>query len=364
MAAYVAAAALGLPRDQLSGADRGLIAVLGWFGVVAVAGGMLGSIASVTRLLHRVVVAVGILASVGILQFAIGLNIADLVHVPGLTANTALDFIGQRSDFRRVSGTTLHPIEFGMVLATALPLALHFGLVDVHRALWRRWLPAVVISVALPMSLSRSAILGLLVALVILFVAWDGLRRTVMLIVVPVAAVLMRIAIPGLLGTIRSLFTGLSGDPSIQGRTDDYAVVGAFISQNPFFGRGFGTFLPKDFIVLDNQYLGQLVETGVIGLVALIGLFVVGFICARGVRRRAGSTEVEDLAIALSASVAVVGMGFVTFDGLGFPMITGLLFLVLGCISALWRLTGGRRTIPLCVDAPTRSPTKESGRGE
>ena len=74
----------------------------------------------------------------------------------------------------------------------------------------------------------------------------------------------------GLVGTIISLFTGLSSDPSIAGRTDDYAVVGKFISESPWFGRGFGTFLPKEYFILDNQYLGSIVETGYVGLGALL----------------------------------------------------------------------------------------------
>ena len=47
--------------------------------------------------------------------------------------------------------------------------------------------------------------------------------------------------------------------------------------------------------------------------------------------------ETRDLGQALAGSIAAAGVGLATFDGLGFPMFSGLFFLLLGCIGALWR---------------------------
>jgi O-antigen ligase len=91
-------------------------------------------------------------------------------------------------------------------------------------------------------------------------------------------------------------------------------------------------------LILDNQYLGTLIETGVIGLLALILVFVVPLLCARGVRRRSARPETRDLAQSLAAAVMVGMLSFATFDGLSFPMATNLLFLLLGCCGALRRL--------------------------
>jgi O-antigen ligase len=220
----------------------------------------------------------------------------------------------------------------------ALPLALHVAF-NARDRKWLWWGIVLLIAVASPMSLSRSAILGLFVAFLVLFAGWPSSRRMGVLLVLPVFVVVLRFAIPGLVGTIKSLFSSLSSDPSIQGRTDDYKVVGQFISKSPWFGRGFGTFLPKDFFILDNQYLGAVIEIGYIGLAALILLFGIGFVTARGARIRFADPELRDLAQSLAASVLVAGIGYVTFDGLGFPMVTGLLFLLLGCIGALWRIS-------------------------
>jgi O-antigen ligase len=338
MLAYMVGTLRPLPPDQLSGADRGLLSMLSWLGVALVAADMLRTGESVRRLIRIVVVLVGIIAAMGLLQFATGFNLADLYHIPGLKINYDVAVVSERSDFRRVAATASHPIEFGVVLAMTLPLALHVAFNAKDRK-WLWWGIVLLIGVASPMSLSRSAILGLFVAFIVLFCGWPSSRRMGVLLVLPVFVVVLRFAIPGLVGTIKSLFTGLSKDESIQGRTDDYKVVGQFISKSPWFGRGFGTFLPHDFFTLDNQYLGMIIECGYVGFAALVQLFLVGFVTARGARVRLTDPEQRDLAQSLAASVLVAGFGYVTFDGLGFTMVTGLLFLLLGCIGALWRVS-------------------------
>jgi O-antigen ligase len=139
-------------------------------------------------------------------------------------------------------------------------------------------------------------------------------------------------------------------------RTDAYGLVGHFISASPWLGRGFGTFIPQQFFFLDNQYLGTIVETGYLGLVALLGFFLLSWGAARRVRRCSIGASQRDLAQALAAAVAVVAIGFTMFDGLGFPTIDGVIFVVVGCIGALWRLSADER--------PVRSPASGLARLE
>jgi O-antigen ligase len=103
-------------------------------------------------------------------------------------------------------------------------------------------------------------------------------------------------------------------------------------------GRGFLTFLPE-YRILDNQYLGVLIDTGFVGLVALLGLFVTGAVTAQHLRSRLDNTGDRQLARALMASVASAGVSFALFDAFSFPMASGLVFLLLGAIDALRRLT-------------------------
>ena len=334
-----------MPVDELNAADRGLLSLMAWAGVALVTGDLVVRLGNLDKLMRRFVWLAGALAAMGILQFATGFDISELYHIPGLVGNHPLEFIGERSEFRRVAGTALHPIEFGMVLAAAFPLVVHMVLYSkVHRRAFRVILAMVAVSI--PMSLSRSAFLGLLIGSVVLLSSWSWPRRLRAIGWGAVFAVVMRFLIPGLLGTITSLFTGVGTDPSIQGRTDDFSQVGTFIGRAPFFGRGFGTFLPQRYFFVDNQYLGSIIETGFVGFAALLLLFVNGIFTARGARRHTDDEERRHLNNALAASLLTIMVGFVTFDGLGFPMIDGVMFFLIGCAGGQWRLTHKERGRP------------------
>ncbi len=149
----------------------------------------------------------------------------------------------------------------------------------------------------------------------------------------------MQVLVPGLLGTVKSLFLNIRNDPSFQGRTDDYANIGKFIRERPFFGRGIGTFLPSLYILLDNQYIGIILEMGFVGLASLALLFLSGIFSARSARRRSSDQSVRSLGQAFAASIVIAMASFITFDALSFAMVTGVVFLLLGCCGAIWRLT-------------------------
>jgi polysaccharide biosynthesis protein PslJ len=273
----------------------------------------------------------------------------NLLRVPGLSLFRVITSLDTRSGYRRVAGTAVHPIEFGVVMAMALPIALHYAF---FAALgWRKlfyWGCAVLIGLGLPLSLSRTAILGLAVVWTVLFFTWPWKRRVLGFGVLVVLVNVMQFLVPGLFGTLRSLFLNLGNDPSISGRTSDYSLVGDLVARNPIVGRGFRTFIPEQFLlhtgegggtlILDNQYLGTAIEMGVFGLVALVFVFVVAVFCGRGARRRSDDPATRDLAQSLVAAVMVGMLSFATFDGLSFPMATNLLFLVVGCCGALRRL--------------------------
>jgi O-antigen ligase len=318
-----------------------LIVLLAYAGVALLASDVLDR-RGLERLVTVLVVLGAIVAVVGILQFTTGINIIGYYSVlPGLTENTEFTAVAQRSAFRRVNGTTSHPIEFSITLCMVLPLAIHRAFCDgvAHRR--RQWLAPGLIAAAIPMTLSRSGTLALAVVALVLAAGWRPAQLRRALLVAPLFVIALRLLVPGLLGTVLSLFSNVENDPSIQGRTEDYAAVRGYISSAPWLGRGFGTFVPSQYQLLDNQYLGQLIETGVVGLTALLLLFVVGVSLARGARLRAHDVRTRDLGQALAASLCVPAVSFATFDGFAFPIVSGLTFLLLGCAGALWRSTGG-----------------------
>jgi O-antigen ligase len=192
------------------------------------------------------------------------------------------------------------------------------------------------------MSVARSGTLALFVAFLVMWLSWPKPLRARALFTAIVGTVGMRLLIPGLLGTIRALFTNIMYDPSTQGRTEDYGKVGTFIGERPFFGRGFLTFVPERYFVLDNQYLGLLIETGFVGLVAFVLFFAVGIRSAW--RAKIGGTpEVRSLGQAHVASLLALLISAGTFDVLAFTMVSGVVFLLVGTSGALWRLTEPER---------------------
>lgn len=347
LASYTAGAVrAGITGEEISSADRAVLSLLASFGIALVAADGLQTDKQLNQLLKRLVAGGVFLAILGIIQFATGWNPVGQIRLPGLVANHPFGLLVERSAFRRVEGTAIHPIEFGVVLALIFPMALHYAMTSPARTRKRWWTGALLIAVALPMTVARSAVLGGFVVLVILFPSWKATQRWKALIVIPVFLFAMRLFIPGLLGTLRSMFLNASTDNSVKGRTEDYAAVAHFISQRPVFGRGYGTFLPQLYRILDNQYLGTIVEAGFFGLATLLLLMAVGYFTARGARMRSGADDAtRSLAQSLAASLGAALVCFVTFDAFSFPMVTGVYFLILGCAGAAWRLRGGfRRT--------------------
>ena len=197
-----------------------------------------------------------LVAAIGIAQFFTGIDVVRYIPIPGLSLNTDLGGVFDRSVLNRVSSTAVHPIEFGVAMACLLPLALHR---TIH--LWGakgRWCRPCLIFVGAFLSVSRSAILALAVGRHRALPRLAGPVAAARVVARTVAVVGIRLAIPGLVGTLLALFTNLGNDPSVSGRTSDYAVVFDVFEDHPWLGRGLFTFLPRSYRILDNQWLGIL----------------------------------------------------------------------------------------------------------
>ena len=346
---YIAAASRPLSADEVTAADRGILDLLTWVGVALVAVDGIRNRQRLDAVLKAVAAGGAFVGGIAFLQFFAGLDPAAALKLPGLSLVRVITSVDIRSGYRRVAGTAVHPIEFGVVMAMTLPIALHYAFYATTK--WAKrwhWACAGLIGIGLPLSLSRTAILGVTVVGLMLFFTWSWKRRGRALVVLVVFVNGLQFVVPGLFGTLRSLFLNLGNDPSVSGRTSDYALVGDLVISNPVFGRGFRTFIPEKFIlhtgegggtlILDNQYLGTLIEMGLFGLLSLLFLFVVVLFCTRSIRRRSDDPSTRDLAQSVAAAVMVAMLSFATFDGLSFPMATILLFLLVGCAGALRRM--------------------------
>src|SRR5262249_31430359 len=128
---------------------------------------------------------------------------------------------------------------------------------------------ALFIAAAIPISISRTAIVPLAATLVLMVPVWPCRIRYPLLGLAVLTSALLRPLNPALIGTITALFSKADEDPSISGRTEDYAHVEQWFSQRPILGRGPRTLIPDLYIILDNQWLYSLVTQGIVGLVAL-----------------------------------------------------------------------------------------------
>lgn len=342
---YLAGMLRPISAVEVSGANRALLVLGAWAGALLLVSDGIATRERLDAFLRFLVAAGGIFALVGIVQFFTGFDVVQYLHLPGLTANQVVGELSERSGFRRVAATALHSIEFGAVISMILPLAFHYALrAPKGRRVRAAW-PLVAMLAAIPLTVARSAVLGVTVVLVLLMLVWTRRQRLWMMFLGACALPLFLVVTPHLLGTIRSLFLHAGQDSSIQARTDDYTAVGYYATHAPLFGRGASTFLPTLYRTLDNQYLGTLVEAGFIGLTALVVILVGAFLVGIRVRRASSDPETRSLAYSLAVSPAVAAVSMYTFDGFGFPMFSGVLFVLLGALGCLWRLEIGESLV-------------------
>lgn len=334
---------LPVPIEANAG-DRYLILMVAMAGVALLLADGIPSRRQLNLILRVLVGLTAVMAITGILQYFRIVDVTQYIRIPGLTSNRQLFGAGTRGavDLTRVAGTANHYIEFGVVLALVLPLALHFALYARPRRKVLPWIQVGLIGAAIPMSISRSAILTTAVAMGVLSLAWKWRLRYNAAAIGAVAVTALHLLTRGLFGTILSLFRNADNDPSIQNRLSDQSFVYSLWSQRPVFGRGAGMILPERYILLDNEFFGTLIGGGIVGVLALACVFLVPYLMARSVRLRAPIEEDRHLGQALAASFPAALMAAFTFDALSFATFTGLLFTLVGLAGALWRLQGDR----------------------
>lgn len=339
-----------------SASDRGLLALAGWAGVLLLTSEGIRTWAQLEKLIDWIVRAAAVVAAMAVTQYFTGINVASYLRIPGLVGLIDFGHALSRSDLNRVVATSAHPIELGVVMAALLPLALHRALRNPRRP--APWVPVALVGVAALMSVSRSAIVVGGIAFIVLIIGWPTRLRIIAAVAAVPLALALRVALPGLLGTIRSLFTGLQGDPSVTGRTDDYPLVFRLIELRPVHGQGLFTFVPMVYRTVDNQMLVMLLELGVLGTAAFVVLFVTSQVAAWAPRRLGLDRQKQHLGLAVSASLAGIVTSFVTFDALSFRQVAGLTFLLMGLAGAVHHLARISATA-----SPTSTPAAAADAG-
>lgn len=341
--AYGIAFVRPLTELEASGANRALIQAVAYVAVALVAADGLSRVDDVDRLLVAILWGAAFMATVGVVQFFTGFDPARYLRVPGLTANYQSVGVGGRSVFNRPFGTALHPIEFGVVCASVLPLGFHAVMYAPNPVRRRRaGIALALVTLGIPISISRSAILSLAVGIVAMVGVWGWRRRANVAVGGLVATVLVWGAIPGLLGTIRGLFVGLDTDPSITARTDRVPRIIELFSQRPLLGRGLGTYSVDDYFLVDNEWYVSAIELGAIGVTVLALFILITALAARRAGRLVGDARGRHLGYAIAASILALFASIGTFDAFFYRIFSGMLFLLIGAAWALLRISRTR----------------------
>jgi O-antigen ligase len=107
--------------------------------------------------------------------------------------------------------------------------------------------------------------------------------------------------------------------------------------RQPLVGQGMGTRVAKpgevNTQILDDQWLGTLVETGLVGALSFVWLF------RRALSRLARAAKRDDsprgwLYTALAASIAAFAVGMFTYDAFAFIQVTIVMYILLGFAGA------------------------------
>lgn len=296
------------------------------------------------QLLVGLIVGATVSAVFAIVQAVTPFDVAHLIQLPGMVARD-IGGMGVRGSFIRVKGAAAHPIELGVISGAMLPIAVHFArfagahrarVAGAYRARVAAGLAAFLLVLSIPLSVSRSGVLVAVISMAVYAVVLSNRQRLEALIVTLVGLVLLRAAIPGLLGAVREIFGGVATDTSITARTDDYALIALIIKDSPLLGQGLGTFRPEEYFFLDNQYLLSLVEGGTVLVVGMVVFFLLVFSSARGAVIRAKSPAAASRAQAVAGSVLSIAISGAFFDLFSFAQATVVLFILAGVAGALW----------------------------
>jgi hypothetical protein len=294
-----------------------------------------------------------VVAVAAIVEARTGFNVFNHLSRPfpflkqNVVQNIADDVTGfERGGRARVYASAEHPIALSAALVMLLPLALYLA----RKTGERRWMAAgLVLCIGTIGTLSRTGVL-MLVTMTLVFL-WLRFRETIRFwpaFILMLGAV--HFVMPHTLGILKSSFfpTGglvaeQSSDPNstrVQGRLAKIRPTITEIKKDPVFGLGFGSQIvtgPKtNALILDNQWLGTLRETGFLGLFAWVWLTV------RIIRRSARAAKEDDstrglLIVALLSSFVACAVGMLTFDTLGFIQVSFILFAIMAFLAVTLR---------------------------
>jgi polysaccharide biosynthesis protein PslJ len=272
-----------------------------------------------------------------------------------------IDSIGRLT----VYGPTLQPLELAAMLAMVLPFAI-IGAIDAATRR-RRILYVIAIGLLLAggVATARKTSLVVPAASILLLLAYRP--RAVLKTVGRLCLVLIAIVhftSPGALGSvINQLEPGhVNSALTTTDRTARYDAVAPDLLRHPLLGRGYESYDPQKYRILDNQYLDLLITVGAIGTLLYLAIFATMISTALPLIRDRSEHDPRRASLALAALATIVSaaIGSALFDVLSFPHVPYMVFFVAAMILAL------REPSPVTEGArlqPSRPPGDEDPPG-
>jgi O-antigen ligase len=335
----------GLTTMEANAADRLLLGAAAFFGAMLLAADGLSNWDRLRLVLKVFVWCAVYMSFVGVLQQVLPVDPVQYFQLPGLQSG---EFIGleQRGGGVRVAATTTHYLELCGTLALAWPIAIHLAMHTESARERRRYIVAATfVTLGILETISRSGIIAIFIAALVLTPLWTWRRRyNIAILGLALFGALSAVS-PSIGRTFINLFAGASEDPSITSRTERYAMVGQYFSQRPWWGRGTGTWVPPMYQYLDNQWLRTALENGVVGVLALAALHITALVLAAIAARRATKPADRHLCMALVAIQLMAMFIAYTFDVFAYSTYTVMVGVMTGVCGAVWRFTHPRRQV-------------------
>jgi O-antigen ligase len=236
-----------------------------------------------------------------------------------------------------VYGPTLQPLELAAMLAMMLPFAI-LGAID-SPTRRRRVLYTITVALLLAGGVATARKTSLVVPLAVVAILALHRPRAVLgpaLKMGVVLLLLVHLASPAALGSVISQLEPGHVNTALTttDRTARYDAVTPDVLRHPLMGRGYESYDPQKYRILDNEYLGLLITVGLVGTACYAAIFLAMLLAARRTIRGPDPRRAS-LALAGFATVAAIGIASALFDVLSFPHVPYLLLFVGAMILAL-----------------------------
>jgi hypothetical protein len=292
-------------------------------------------------------------------------DLGRIIPILRLTAPPEANLRGARL---RVFASSQHPIALGAAFIMLLPLAIYLYKRTRNK---RWWVAGSLLVLGAVATVSRTS----MVMLIVIGITYLRLRpvetKKIWPVLLPML-IAVHIALPGAIGTLREAFFPAGGLVAEQeqgaggrgsGRIADIGPSLKLAKRQPLLGQGFGTRIVDEgphlnAFILDDQWLGALLETGLTGLIAWIWLF-------RRFGRRVREEARRDLTArgwlftGIAGSVTAYALAMLTYDAWSFIQVTILLFILLGIGAAALKIDPAapplaveRRNVSRAIAAP------------